>query len=289
MLTPSPAAPLARPVPAARELPPVRAGNVPDAKALRTRLQTLLQGLERADEVLFRLVAQAQVNRIYLVLEDPRGRFFKDWTSFCTAPRPWGLGISQALVDELAREQRDPRRRARLTLEGPLLLQTRSAPRKGRAPASVTRGMEYSLQRLLRDRPDLLQRVASGELPSLQAAAELAGHRPPFSAVLVEPESLARLIVSRLEPAQQAEVIRLVQHPQEIPDPGHGRNPHWERYKARTVPAEVLAQQRAQAKAERRAHRQAYEAAYNARRTAARRAQRGPQQPPPAPATPKRP
>ena len=78
----------------------------------------------------------------------------------------------------------------------------------------------------------------------------------------MEPQSIARLIVSRLEPEQQEEVIRLVQHPREIPDPGHGTNPHWERYKARTTPPEVLAQQRAQAKAEKRAQRAAYEAAY---------------------------
>ena len=125
-----------------------------------------------------------------------------------------------------------------------------------------------------RDRPDLLQRVASGELPSLQAAAELAGHRPPFSAVLVEPQSLARLIVSRLEPAQQREVLRLVQHPQEIPDPGHGRNPHWDAYRARTTPPEVLAQQRAEAKAEKRAQRRAYEAAYRVVRQERRKAAR---------------
>ena len=68
-------------------------------------------GLERADEVLLRLVAQAQAHRIHLVLEDEHGTFFRDWTSFCTAPIPWGLGISQALIDELAREHRDPGRR----------------------------------------------------------------------------------------------------------------------------------------------------------------------------------
>ena len=117
--------------------------------------------------------------------------------------------------------------------------------------------MDYSLQRLKRDRPDLLEQVASGDLPSLQAVAELAGHRPPFSGVLVDPQNIARLIVSRLEPPQQEEVIDLVQHPERITDPEHGKNPHWEAYRARTTPPEVLAQQRARKAAELLARRQA--------------------------------
>jgi hypothetical protein len=107
-----------------------------------------------------------------------------------------------------------------------------------------------------------------------------AGHRPPFTGVLVEPMSLARLIVSRLDEAQQCEFIDLVQHPEKITDPGHGKDPHWEAYRARTTPPDVLAPARARAAQEKAAHRGAYMAAYDARRRAARAAGRALRRPP---------
>jgi hypothetical protein len=271
---PPPEAP-AGPQPAAPvpDAPTVRAGSYYDAKVLRAKLQALLGELDRAHDHLAMLLDLAQERRIFLMLEGPDGQYFRDWTAFVVAPQPWGLGMSEALIAALVKEQRDPQRRARLVLEGPQVLQTRAAPRKGRAAGTV-RGLEYSLQRLRRDRPDLLEKVATGELPSIQAAAEAAGHRPPFSAVLVEPMAIARLAVSRLDEGQQRELIDLIQHPEKIIDPAHGRNPHWDHYRARTTPPDVLAQQRAEAAAAKRAHREAYEVAYKARRRATREAQR---------------
>lgn len=265
---------LASPLPV--PVPPVHVGSHFDAKRLRAKLQGLLAGVERAGDVLGTLLATAKEKAIYAMLEGPDGAYFPDWTAFVTCPQPWGLGVEAGLVETLVKEHRDPKRRARLVLEGPQLLLTRSAPRKGRQGQGV-RGIEYSLQRLRRDRPELLERVAAGEL-TIQAAAELAGHRPPFSAVLVEPQAIARLVVSRLDDPGQREVVDLIAHPERIPDPGHGKNPHWEAYKARTTPPDVLAQQRTHAKAQKEAQRQAYEEAYRERRRelrAARRTQTG--------------
>ncbi len=214
--------------PAVVVVPHVRAGSHADAKLLRSRLQQVLAGVSRASETLELLVESARQHAIHLMLRGPDGRYFATWEAFCCAPLPYGLGVpAEAIAAEaiaaVIAERTDPRARARAVLEGPLLLQTRSAPRKGRA-AAPARGMEYTLQRLKRDRPDLLERVASGEL-TVQAAAELAGHRPPLAGVLVEPQSIARLIVSRLEPQQQEEVIRLVQHPGRSPTRGTARTP----------------------------------------------------------------
>jgi hypothetical protein len=264
---PTPAAPLP-------DLPRTRPGSRWDAKLLRQRIQSALQAADRVDEQVRLLCEQARSRRIYLVLEDPQGNYFQDWTSFVTAPIPWGLGMNPALIDELVKERRDPKRQARLVLEGPPLLQTRSAPRKGRTQPGV-RGLEYTLARLRRDRVDLLERVAAGEL-TIQAAAELAGHKPPIAGVLVEPAAIARLIVSRLDEPQQREVIRLVQHPQEIPDPLHGTNAHWEAFLERTLGAEAVARKRTEAAAAKAAHKEAYKAAYRGRRqelNAARSAQ----------------
>ena len=267
---------LAPPTPAAAlEVPHVRPGSCWDAKVLRGKIQELLARIDRADEQVRLLCHLAQERAIFKMLEAPDGRYFDSWHAFVTAPVPWGLGVAPDLVAELVKEHRDPKRKARLVLEAPQLLLTRSAPRKGRT-AAPARGIDYSLQRLKRDRPDLLERVASGEL-TIQAAAEEAGHRPPFTGVLVEPMAIARLVVSRLDAPQQRELIDLVQHPERITDPGKGqRSQHWEAYRQRTTPPAVLAQQRARAEAEQAAHREAYTAAYKDRRrelNAARRAQ----------------
>ncbi len=238
------------PVPPAR----VRVGSHVDAKAMRSRIQQLLAGIDRADEQVRVLCQAARAAKIYMVLEDQRGKYFTSWSDFCVAPVPWGLGLDEGVLAEVAKEQADPKRQARRVLEGPLLLQTRAAPRKGRATRVPARGLEYSLQRLKRDRPDLLTKVATGEL-TIQAAAEQAGHRPPMAGVLVEPMSLARLVVSRLDEAQQRELLHLVQHPAEITDPGHGTNAYWEAYLARTIGPEALARRRAEAKRARVAER----------------------------------
>ena len=52
---------------------------------------------------------------------------------------------------------------------------------RGGGPSTVGRGVTYTLRRLKRDRPDLLERVVSGEL-SANAAAVEAGFRKRPSA-----------------------------------------------------------------------------------------------------------
>lgn len=273
-----PPLPLRPAAPVPDDLPPVHVGSRFDAKQLRGRIQALLVAVGRADEQVRLLCQQARDRKIFMVLEDPSGKYFDSWSAFVTAPVPWGLGMPTDVIEALVKEHRDPKRQARLVLEGPQLLQSRNAPRKGRqAGPAAARGTPYTLQRLRRDRVDLLERVASGEL-TIQAAAELAGHRPPFTGVLVEPQAIARLIVSRLEPPQQQEVVHLVLHPQEITDPGHGqKSAYWEAYRQRTTPPEVLAQERAQAAAEKRAAKLASLVAYNKVRNAVRGEQRAAQ------------
>jgi hypothetical protein len=279
---------------AAGEVPPVRAGNVCDAKALRHRLQQLLAGLERADETLLRLVAQAQANRIHMVLEDEHGKFFRDWTSFATAPVPWGLGLSPALVEELAREHRDPARRARLVMDAPLVLRYRGgqpghlptrAP--GGAPLDrprtprrrVLNGTDYVLQRLKRDHPALLRQVAEGAL-SVPQAAERAGLHRRMLRVWDSPMAFARAIVTTFDPPRQREVVDLVQHPERITAPPGANNAAWKRYQQASTPPEDWARQQA-------AHREAIAAGRRARDAARARARRAasssPGQPPAAP------
>jgi len=262
-------------------VPHVRAGSVTDAKLLRARLQQLLAGLERADETVAVLAATAQEKRIYLVLEDPQGRYFTDWTSFCTAPVPWGLGLDVRVVDALVQEYRDPRRRARLVLEAPLLLRYRGgqlghAPTRGAAAPTpdaarkgkrTVNGTDYVLQRLKRDFPELLQQVADGTLPSIRAAAEQAGLHRRMLRVLDTPMALARLIVTTFDAAGQGEILDLVQHPEKITAPPGRNSAAWKRYREATTPPDELAREQA-------AHRAAVDAGRRERNAAAERARR---------------
>ena len=123
--------------PAVVVVPHVRAGSYSDAKLLRARLQQVLSGLTPASETLELLVESARQHAIHLMLRGPDGRYFATWEAFCCAPLPYGLGVpAEAIAAEaiaaVIAERTDPRARARAVLEGPLLLQTRSAPQKGR-------------------------------------------------------------------------------------------------------------------------------------------------------------
>src|SRR3954451_13264890 len=88
--TPPPGTPL---------LPRVRAGSVADAKALRSRLQQLVQGLARGALYLDALIDQAKSKHIWLVLERPGGGYFNSWEEFCCTPTPHGLGYRPEAVE----------------------------------------------------------------------------------------------------------------------------------------------------------------------------------------------
>jgi hypothetical protein len=216
------------------ERPRIRVGSNYDAKVLRSKIQALLAGVERAGDVLAALLDQARAKAIHLMLEAPGGGYFTDFTEFALCPAPHGLGMAPALIEVLGQERVDPRRRARVALESSASLRPRGG-QPGRPPRrpTPTSSTEYALLRLKRDHPGLLQQVADGTLPSIDAAAKLAGLRRPKVHVFLEPMSVARLIVTRLDDAQQREVVDLVRCPERITAPAGGRCPHWDAYLAR--------------------------------------------------------
>lgn len=263
----SDAAPLVSRAPAAPvpDVPRIRAGSYYDAKILRAKIQGLLSGLDRAGDRLASLLELAQERRIFMVLAAPDGAVFPDWTAFATTRCPWGLGLPPALVATLAEEQRDPHRRARLALQSAVVLGRRGR-QAGPAPAvrltANDRGTAYKLARLKRDHPELLERLARGELPSIAAAWEAAGLDLPRLHLVVAPMPLARVVVTRLDGEQQRELVDLLTHPEKITAPPHGRaSAAWKAFEdARTTP-----EQRAQQEAERAARRVAACSALEAR------------------------
>jgi len=249
----------AAPVP---DVPQVRAGSHFDAKQLRSRIQQLLAGMERADDQLRLLCETARDRKIFLMLEGPSGAYFRDWTEFVSAPLPWGLGMRPDLIEQLVKEHRDPTRRARLVLEAPLQLRYRGgqlghastrgpaapapdAARKGSRSKRAINGTDYLLQRLKRDFPELLQQVADGTLPSIRVAAEQAGIHRRLLSVLDTPMAFARAIVCHFDPAGQREIVDLVTHPERITAPPGKHSTAWKAYREATTPPDELARERA--------------------------------------------
>ena len=247
---------LAPTVPAAPvPVPTVRVGSHIDAKALRSKIQQLLAGIDRADEQVRLLCQTARERRIYLLLQGPDGTYFPDWSSFCVAPVPWGLGLDPGMLAELAKEQADPKRRARLALEAPLALGRQGVnqnhrSRQNRQGAKPTRprlhGGEYVLQRLKRDFPHLLAKVATGELPNIKAAALAAGLARPMLTCRADPMAVARMVVSKFDLLERQEIVHLLTHPERITGPQGRDSAAWKHYKRTTMPPEEFAQREAE-------------------------------------------
>lgn len=238
-------------------VPPVRVGSRFDAKQLRARIQEALRGAELLDDRVRLMCTVARERAIYKLLEDGRGKYFASWSDFCCAPQPWGLGLDPGMLAELAREQADPRRRARLALEGPLAMRkrggqpghasTQGGPARARKPRLY--GGDYVLQRLRRDFPHLLARVATGELPNIKAAALEAGLTRPMLTCRYEPVAVARMVVTRFDPAQRREIAELVTRPETIPAPRNQRSAAWRRFQAEALGPEAFARQEAEREA----------------------------------------
>jgi hypothetical protein len=273
------------PVPApAVPLPvsPVRAGSHYDAKRLRALIQEALRASDRLDDRVRVLCQTAREKAIYKMLQDPTGAYFASWSDFCTAPAPWGLGLHEGLLAEVAREQTDPKRRARLVLERPLLLRHRGGqsghlPTRpqagqdlGRPPAKrrPISGADYQLQRLKRDFPELLQQVADGTLPSIAAAAARAGLHRPKLRVLANPMAVARLVVVTFDAAGQREIVDLILDPRRITAPPGAHSAAWKAYHAATTTPEERAREEAERTARRTATCERWEARRRASRTA---------------------
>jgi hypothetical protein len=232
------ATPTPTPRPGVPLLGRVRAGSVTDAKALRARLQQLLQGLERGGLYLDALVGQARHKAIWLVLERPGGGYFGSWEEFCTGPAPHGLGISAEAVDLIIKERSDPRAQARRVLreDAPGRLRLgRQSHRRTADPASAGtkgpkpgNGKDYLLARLARDHRPVLEALERGEYPSVVAAAVAAGFYTPTIQLRPTPESYARSILQHLDAGQIRALIGYLERPETLPSSqARPRNEAW--------------------------------------------------------------
>lgn len=222
-------------------VPHVRAGSAVDAKRLRARLHAYLDAVGHGTMHLAALLETARQRAIFLVLTAPEGTYFGTWLQFAVCPRPHGLGLDLAALEALSQDVRrqGPAARAAALLARPARLGSLAAP-AARGAAAPTKGTAYWQERLRRDAPDQLARIASGQLSLMQAVRRL-GWASPTSSVVLTPIGVARLIVTRFTPAERREIVALVEDPSRLPDP-QSRRRAYDRAAAALTPEARAAQ-----------------------------------------------
>ncbi len=80
-------------------------------------------------------------------------------------------------------------------------------------PTSSDRGQTYTVRRLKRDRPDLAERVISGDLSANAAAIEAGFGKRKVSVPVTQPTSVAASLRRHMAPEHLAELVRLLQEP----------------------------------------------------------------------------
>jgi hypothetical protein len=149
------------------------------AIAVRDELNNMLHRAEFSSSSARTWCDAIRENDAWKVLEDSQRRPFKSYEAFCTHRKPQGLGRQPADIDRIIAERKE--REVQIAREHPL-------PERGEVGRGRNRvdninsktnggtGRSYTLRRLARDRPDLLDKVEKRKL-SANAAAVEAGFR----------------------------------------------------------------------------------------------------------------
>ena len=82
--------------------------------------------------------------------------------------------------------------------------------------------------------------MASGELPNIKARPWRPADAPMLTC-RAEPVAVARMVVTRFDGPGREEVLRLLAHPETIPEPEGQRSANWRRYQRATLPPEEFA------------------------------------------------
>jgi Arc/MetJ-type ribon-helix-helix transcriptional regulator len=210
------------------------------AVAMRREIQSALKEAKTSSEYLQSLLRLMEQHRGYRALDDPRGRKFTTYESFCVCKYPWGLGYRKADIDRIVAERkgREVEERAQdaepiskaggvrvgagrksaeaaaLQAEVAVALPLFGAKPKAKNQVDVinlkTPGgthADYLTARIARDHPDILVRMKAGEFKSVRAAALEAGIVKPTITVSKEPEAAARVLRKHFRGAALRELI----------------------------------------------------------------------------------
>jgi hypothetical protein len=194
------------------------------AAQLRTELQSGLHDLEFDATHLDVLASIVEEDQAYRLLQDQDGNDFPTYEAFCLHRRPFGLGYKKTDLERIVIErkmlQKTAKEYAAEVLELPPVLKLHGGDRYTQpqetqdsirilSPKGGT-NVEYITARLRRDRPDILEKIVSGEITSMNQAAILAGFKPKSLMIYVDPPRIARTLRKHLTHEEVLQVIELL-------------------------------------------------------------------------------
>ncbi len=194
------------------------------AIAVRLELQGTLHDMKADASHLDAMYRLMLTHKGYEQLTDEQGRPFADFTAFCLARLPYGLGMPPAMIDRLIEDRKTAQASAygatpQLTLEQAMRGNKNAVKDKevpGATPPPPTIGdildgrnsgvnhttvsergsgnAKYGTARIARDHPAILERMQAGEFPSVHAAAKEAGIAKRRVSVPCDPIGAARIL-----------------------------------------------------------------------------------------------
>lgn len=118
--------------------------------------------------------------KLYELLQDEHGRFFRSWTEFCLAKQPYGLERSADDIAALLTEAKDAKtiaEQAEPLKEHGTNQHTEGSGGNGVTSSVTPRGNSaaYRTARIARDAPAVLERMKAGEFSTVAEAERAAG------------------------------------------------------------------------------------------------------------------
>jgi hypothetical protein len=161
--------------------------------------QAITHGGQRAFDNVPSILQNVLKDKLWLEKSDRDGKRFQSFEAFATYPLWWGLDTTIDDLRVFCRKRADVLSMIDDALK-PLAKAGRPTadnPDNVSINSDYGNGAHYTMRRLLRDRPDLADKVKAGEL-SANAAAIEAGFRQRTVAVGGKPETSANLIIRSL-------------------------------------------------------------------------------------------
>lgn len=208
-------------------------GSYPWSQALRLELQGLLHDSQSSAQRLHRLADAMEQHTGYAQLRDANGEAFASYADFCQAAEPFGLGLPLEAVARIV-EQRllaeragDRVRRAAAQTTGESLPRGNSRKRNTDLKIAerarqhgISDATQHVLDRLARERPDLLTQVQAGAISVRRAALAAGIAKTATITVSLDPHKAARSLRRHFTPSELLTLIGLLNHESNIGESG---------------------------------------------------------------------
>jgi hypothetical protein len=184
------------------------------AIAVRHRIRSLIGDAESNAMHLQGMIEVIKETEGYRQLEDREGVPFASYESFCVAGYPWGLGYDPDVVAYIVAEReaaQSAQARAAAPKERPKMGRPSVTDESRSDATTLGRGADYLTKRIEEERPDILERMKTGEYPSVRRAAMDAGIVKPTVTHGVSADAFARAALKHLTDDQIEALVEMLE------------------------------------------------------------------------------